>query len=63
MLKTTKIFRLQKIHTLSAEYDEKSHYCIEDDNKVSAVLFSVISTPEKTMIMYFGAINGTYIYI
>lgn len=39
----------------------KCHYCIENDSCVSVVHFSVISTPKGSMIMDFGAINGTYV--
>lgn len=39
----------------------KCHYCVTDDSSVSVVHFSVISSPDKTMIMDFGATNGTYV--
>lgn len=39
----------------------KCHYCIENDFGVSVVHFSVISSPKGSMIMDFGASNGTYV--
>ena len=39
----------------------KCHYCVEGDDSVSVVHFSILSSPKGNMIMDFGAINGTYI--
>lgn len=39
----------------------KCHHCVENDVNVSVVHFSILSTQGASMIMDFGAINGTYV--
>lgn len=39
----------------------KCHYCIENDNDVSVVHFSVLSGPSGNLLMDFGATNGTFL--